>query len=418
MGIKARRRPRLDGFIGGVLVSQVANNALHLAQPLLVYRLSGSLGFAALFSSVDTALHMGSTFVAGWPADRLGSRRLLVLATAGRAAALAAIPLAWAAGRLTLPLAVAAYSADALVRGFVDTSAHALPLELSGNDPEGLDAVNFRYEAAFDCGAVVGPLLLGALLLKSRALLASALIPAGLAAGALAFLAIPRSRAAPRPRPEGRGPAEGLRRVLKNGALLWPCAGLAALNLYPLRKLVAAFFAKALLKQAAAAGWLGAAFGLGGIAGSALYGWRGRKLGDRTWLAAGVLGAAALAGGCLTASLVPMLAAAFVFSLTNAGARLAVTRRLQESTPVELAGGVTAVARFSSNAVSVALKTMMAAAFSLGATPAGSFVWLAGGLGAVALLQAGLIGPVTACHEPVTSGLQSSYSGDAISTLE
>ncbi|MDE2143530.1 MAG: hypothetical protein KGJ84_14075, partial [Elusimicrobia bacterium] len=101
-------------FLGGVLVSQIVNNVLHLAQPLLIARLSGSLGHAAFFSAFDTSVHMAGTAAGGWPADRLGSRRLLILSTFLRGMSLALIPLLWAFGRLTLVAAMAAYTLDAL----------------------------------------------------------------------------------------------------------------------------------------------------------------------------------------------------------------------------------------------------------------------------------------------------------------
>ncbi|MDE2491320.1 MAG: MFS transporter, partial [Elusimicrobia bacterium] len=372
----------MGAFLGGVLASEVVNNAMHLAQPLLIARLSGSLGEAAFFSAFDTAVHMGGTALGGWPADKLGARRLLIVSTLLRGAALALIPLLWLSGRLTVGLAMAAYTLDAAVRGFVDTAVHTLPLELAAHERAELDRLNSRYELVFAVGAIAGPLLLGAMMLWMKGVAVHALIPLGFALSALIFVRIPERRgdradaresaaSARRQKtadaPERGGTREGLRLVLARPELLYSCLGLAVLNLYPLRKLMSAFFAKSILKVPAAAGWVGAAFGLGGALGALLYALRSRRAGFASgagWVAAGAAGTLALALGWLPGSLSVMLAAVFAFALTNVGARLATTARLQLDTPAPTAGGVTAVARFGQNAVSVGLKALLGAAFA------------------------------------------------------
>ena len=386
-------------FVGGVLAAQIANNALHIAQPLLVMELTGSFGKAALFTAFDTAVHTAGTALGGWPADRFGPRKTLIVSTLLRGAALAAIPAALAAGRLTVGLAAGAYTADAFVRGFFDTAVHALPLELA-HEADARDRLNSAYEFAFDAGGVVGPALLGLAFARAAGSLPHAGVAAGFIAAALIFCALPDSRppaapAAPATETVPTGPArsgtwDGLRAVLADRELAAAAGGLALFNLFPLRKLLAAFFAKALLHSKAASGPVGAAFGLGGALGALAYAARPKRLPYAGWIAAGALGAAALALGWLPAALAPMAAAAFFFSLTNVCARLAITRRLQERTPLELAGGVTAVARAGSNAVSVLLKAGVGAAFLLGAAPRQAFAILGAGLGALALAQLGL----------------------------
>ena len=80
----------------------------------------------------------------------------------------------------------------------------------------------------------------------------------------------------------------------------------------------------------------------------------------------------------------------FAFSLANVGARLALTRRLQERTPHGAIGGVTAVSRFAANGVSVGMKALVGAAFALGAGPRAAFAVVGGGLALVAAAQFGL----------------------------
>ena len=47
---------RLWGFLSGAFLTQLVDSALHLAQPLLLAKLSGSLGGAAFFSAFDLSL--------------------------------------------------------------------------------------------------------------------------------------------------------------------------------------------------------------------------------------------------------------------------------------------------------------------------------------------------------------------------
>jgi len=379
-------RAPLAGFLGGVLLSQVVNSALHLAQPLLVLELTGSPGKAAFFSSFDTAVHMAGSFLGGWPCDRLGARRVLAWSTLLRGAALALIPALWMTGRLTVLAAMIAYTLDAFVRGFVDTAVHALPLELGDGGRAELDRLNSRYELVFDLGGVAGPLLLGGLMMGRRGVLPHAAVPLGFALAAAAFLFVPeRARAAERRR-EG-GTVAGLGAIFASRTLLAAVLGAAVLNLYPLRKLLSAFFAKSILVQPRAAGWVGAAFGLGGALGTLAYARWARERDAAKWVAAGGVGVLLLAAGWLPASLRPMLAAAFAFAFANVCARLALTRRIQERTPAAAIGGVTAATRFAANGVSVALKALVGAAFALGASPRGAFGIVAAGLALVALAQ-------------------------------
>ena len=91
--------------------------AVHLAQPLLIADLSGSLGRAALFAAFGTAVHLVGTYLARWPTDRFGARRVLVAATLLRGVVLAGIPAAMALGRIDLSWAMARYRAEGLILG-------------------------------------------------------------------------------------------------------------------------------------------------------------------------------------------------------------------------------------------------------------------------------------------------------------
>ncbi len=384
------RRAPLAGFVAGVLASQIVNNALHIIQPLLIMELSGSMALAAFVATAETAVHMLGTLSSGGAADRLGSRRILILATAGRAASLALVPLAWAMGVLTLPMALGAYTLDAFVRGFVDTGVHALPMGLAEGDRIELDRLNASHEFAFDLAAVIGPLLLGALLLSEKGFAAHIAIPFGFAAAALLYTLVPAERVGPAARAAAK-PSwldwDGWRRVAADRRLLLPVLGLAVFNLFPLRKVWSAFFAKAILHNAASAGWIGAAFGMGGVVGTVIYARAGRRLSTRGWVLLGAAGTTALALGWIPGALWPMIAAATAFGLFNACAELALLRDLAEHVPAGLSGRIVSVARVGTSSASVCLKGLMAAAFAAGAGAFAAFSFVGAGLGVVVLIQ-------------------------------
>jgi len=387
--INIPRNP-IAGFVAGVLTSQIVNNALHIIQPLLIMELSGSLALAAFVAMAETAVHMLGTLASGGAADRLGSRRILILATAGRAVSLSLIPLAWAFGALTLPFALAAYTLDAIVRGFVDTGVHSLPMGLAEGDRAELDRLNASHEFAFDLAAVIGPLMLGALLLSEKGFAAHIAIPFGFAAAAFLYTFVPAERVGPAARAAEK-PSwldfEGWRRVASDRRLLLPVLGLAMFNLFPLRKVWSAFFAKAILKQSASAGWIGAAFGLGGVVGTVLYARVGPRLSTRDWVLLGAVGTVALAVGWIPGTLRPMLAAAAAFGLFNACAELSLLRALGEHAPAGMTGRIVAVARVGTSSASVGLKALMAAAFAAGAGAYVAFSFVGAGLGVMVLLQ-------------------------------
>jgi hypothetical protein len=68
-----------------------------------------------------------------------------------------------------------------------------------------------------------------------------------------------------------------------------------------------------------------------------------------------------------------MTAVVFLFALTNVCARLTLTKKRQELTPLEHAGGVTSASQFGVNAVSVIVKSLIGVAFSVGFGAFGAF---------------------------------------------
>jgi len=381
---------RLTGLLGGVLLTQVANSAVHLAQPLLIADLSGSLGAAAFFAAFGTAVHMAGTYLAGWPAEWFGARRVLVVATLLRGLVLAGLPVAMALGFLTLPWAMTCYTTEALIRGFVDTAVHTIPLELAGHRRHLLDRINSRYELAFEVGGVAGPLMLSGLMIWANGIIAHIVIPIGFALSAAVYLLIPDRRTADVPPAQQKshgGSWAGLKYVVSQPHLLITVVVLMSFHLYELRKDLSAFFAKGLLHDAAAAGPIGSAFALGGVAGAALYSITKHRGSGAGWVFAGALGTAVLAVGWIPMRVPVMAIAVFVFGLANVCARLVLTRWLQERTPLAHAGGVTAAAEFGRTAASVGVNSLVGVGFSAVADPRMAFACIGAGLLLFAFVQ-------------------------------
>lgn len=374
----------LSGFLGGVFLTQLVDSALHLAQPLLLAKLSGSLGGAAFFSAFDTGIHMLGTYIGGWPTEKFGARRVLVVATFLRAVALAGVPISMLCGFLSLWWAMGCYTLEALIRGFVDTSVHTIPLELARHRAEQLDRINSRYELTFDIGGVAGPLILGGLMMWGGKIVPHIMIPVGFVLSAVTYYFIPKktgglSKGAVHH--SHGGSWAGIKYIFTHQPLLITCIGLMSFNIYPLRKLLSAFFAKGLLHKSASVGQIGAAFALGGVVGALIYAVTKHKNSGWKWVALGAVGTFILAVGWLPGNLWVMTVAVFLFALANVCARLTLTKKRQELTPLEHAGGVTSASQFGVNAVSVVIKTIVGAAFSAGLGAFGAFAVVGGILG-------------------------------------
>ena len=380
---------RLGGLLSGVLVTQIVNSAVHLAQPLLIADLSGSMGKAAVFTASGTALHMAGAYLGGWPTDRFGARKVLAVSTLLRGVVLAGIPIAMAAGFLSLVWVMVCYSAEALIRGYVDTAVQTVPLELVGHRSELLDRVNSRYELAFEVGGVTGPLMLGGLIAWSADIVPHTVIPLGFVVSALCYLFIPERPALPAGTAHraGGGAWAGVKYIVAHRYLLVVVAGLMVFHLYELRKVLSAFFAKGLLHDPAMVGQVGSSFALGGVAGAMLYTSTrhgGRGIG---WILAGAMGTVLLAIGWVPVNLPVWMTAVFLFGVTNVCARLVLTRWRQELTPLDQAGGVTAASEFARTAASVGVDSMIGGAFTAASSTYGAFGLVGGMLGVFAAAQ-------------------------------
>jgi hypothetical protein len=126
------------------------------------------------------------------------------------------------------------------------------------------------------------------------------------------------------------------------------------------------------------------------VAGALLYAVTRHRGSGSGWIVGGALGTLLLAVGWIPVNLPVMMAAVFLFGVTNVCARLVLTRWRQELTPLEHAGGVTAASEFGRTAVSVGINSSVGAAFSSGVGVYGAFGIVGGMLGLFAAAQLAL----------------------------
>lgn len=297
-------------FWAGETVSAFGSSFTQFAIPLLVFKLTGSAVYLAVTAALFTVPHLLFGLAIGAWTDRTERRRLMIVVDLLHAATVASVPVAAAAGVLSVWWILAAvFVASTLTIFFDATSFGAIPSLVEQAD---LVTANGRIQASFAGASVLGPLVAGALLVVlpvERLLVVDA---ATFLVSAVALSLIRRPFNAPlRPRSTSirQDVVEGLRYVLAHPVLRNISAMMALVNLFS----VIAFSQIVLLAKTRFAasdsevGLLFAAGGLGVVVFGLLAGPLGRRLsfGDRA------LGALMLNG-------LLMIALAFAPSLTLA----------------------------------------------------------------------------------------------------
>jgi MFS family permease len=159
-----RRRTAPAGLLAAIAVSQIGDVVAVVALPWFVLQMTGSAARTGLTAFATTVPLAIGAVVAGPIVDRAGPRRTTVVADLGAAAAIAAIPLAQATGRLSfgllLLLAFAAGAAQAPGR----TARRAMLPGLADAANYSLERVNSASTTTEHLGYVLGAPLAGVLI--------------------------------------------------------------------------------------------------------------------------------------------------------------------------------------------------------------------------------------------------------------
>jgi len=149
-------------FWTGETVSNFGSSVTQFALPLLVFKLTGSAVSLGLGFAMFGLPHLLFGLLIGAWTDRLDRKRLMIVVDLLSAAVLLSVPLAAAAGVLSVWWIYAAIFVSSTLGIFFQAAQFAAIPSLVERD--GLVAANGRIQASFSAATVLGPLVAGALL--------------------------------------------------------------------------------------------------------------------------------------------------------------------------------------------------------------------------------------------------------------
>jgi predicted MFS family arabinose efflux permease len=156
-----RRNLRFQALWIGMTASTVGVSVADVAYPLIILAMTGSPALAGLFAAVQAVGMLVAGLPAGSLADTYDSRTIVIATEAARAAVTAGVVLALVAGRLSLPLLLAA--AALLGIGQAIKGAAGLLLMREVVAPEQLTRALTQDEVRMNGAALAGPAIGGAL---------------------------------------------------------------------------------------------------------------------------------------------------------------------------------------------------------------------------------------------------------------
>jgi MFS family permease len=295
------RRPRtwrpLLALETATLVSAAGNGVALVALPWVVLDLTGSAADVGLVAAAAAVPLVLSAFVAGTIVDRFGRRRTAVVSDVLSGISIAAIPLAAAAGVLSLWLLVALAALGAVFDPAGVTAREAMLPAAAGSARLRRERVNGIHEAVFGVAFLVGPALGGLLIaaVGAEATLWATAIAFGLSTLASALVRLPRVE-----RPQHDGPRSIWRDGLEGLAFVWRDRTLRALTILftvlvgawvPIEGIILPVYFQA-QDAPERLGIVLMAMSVGGIVGALAYGAVGHRVARRTAVLVGLIGTA------------------------------------------------------------------------------------------------------------------------------
>lgn len=218
-------------FWSGQTISAFGSSITHFALPLLVYQLTGSaLDLGIAFAAGMLPYPLFGLVIGAW-SDRVDRKRLMIMADVARAAVVATIPIAAAAGVLSVWWIYAVlFVSTTLTIAFTAAEFAAIPALVPRDD---LVTANGRIAASFSAASVIGPPVAGASLAVISLPALVALDAASFILSAVSIALIRRELHSRRERPSTDIRAdilEGLRYVLAHPVLRSISAMMALVN--------------------------------------------------------------------------------------------------------------------------------------------------------------------------------------------
>ncbi|MCU0309118.1 MAG: MFS transporter [Thermoleophilia bacterium] len=381
-----RRRSPFLLLEGATLLSGAGNGVAIVALPWLILERTGSASYAALVAAATALPLLVSSLFSGTIVDIAGRRRTAMGADVLSALAVAAIPLADAAGLLSVPVLAALAVVGALFDPAGVTARETMLPAAAEAARWPLERVNGVHEAVWGAAFLIGPGVGGVLIATVGAVGALWATAAGfgLSVVLLALMRLPLAGRPPRhARPQvWAGTLEGIRFVWHDPLLR--AIGLVAALLVgvylPIEGVILPVHFQA-EDTPEALGLVVMAMSAGGIAGALLYGWLAPRLPVRATFLGALMGTAVAI--LAMAPLPPvgvMIVLGLVVGLLYGPVNPITNLAMQRRTPEALRGRVVGL-----------LTSVGYAAGPLGYLAAGPLVDALGVRAAFALLAAGLV---------------------------
>lgn len=345
---QAGRRP-LRALLVANGVSGFGNEAAAVAIPWFVLQESGDPGAVGITGMAMLVPYVIATFLGGSLVDRLGFRRMSVVADLASGVTVAAIPLLhWTVG-LHLGAVVALVFLGTLLDAPGITARQSMIPEIAGGAALPLERANAVFESVQQFKNVLGPLAAGVLIALFSPGLVLLLDGVSFAVSALLIgrgvpdVVAARAAATAGFRATVDRTLEGLRFIRGDRVLRWLAvmSMLGNLRIGPLFLVLMPVYADALFASPAALGVVLAAFGASAFVGALAYGAWARRVPRRVWYLGSQVGLVACFVLLVALPGVAGATAALALAGITSGTNRPFTATIrQERTPLALRGRV------------------------------------------------------------------------------
>ena len=371
-----RARLPLAALIAANAISLTGNVLASVAIPWFVLETTGSAALTGVAAFAATAPFAIGSLFAGRIVDALGLRRASIVSDVVSGVTIAGIPLLHALGQLDLAPLLGLTFAGALLDAVGQASRQALVPTLAKRAGTTLERANGLFDGTEHIGYLIGAPLAGILivLISAPGVLWLDAASFAVAAGLLAFLVHEsgaRTAAEAGERPDLRSAFRVVWSdpVLRGNALY---AFLGTVLINPLGPVVLPVYASTVAQSPLALGASVAAYGIGGLFGTAAFAWLGRRL-PRSPIYIGFWIAVAALFALLVPlpPLLPLLVLVFVLGFAFGLAVPVVHIVRQERTPPHLLPrviGLINAARWVSGPIAVLAAGVSIQALGLGTT--------------------------------------------------
>lgn len=349
------RRAPFTALLTAYVISLAGTQISAIAIPWLVLTTTGSAAKTGLVGFATMAPYVAAQALGGPLVDRVGLRRAFVWGNLAAGVMVGLIPLAYALGRLSLPLLLALAAAAGTVRGAADCANSPLVPATAEAGGIALERAAGLTSGANRTAILVGAPLAGVLVTVAGPPLAVAVDAATFAVAAVIAAVWVRVTLTPVGRSPlrgyGRDLAAGLRFIRGDRLLLGIITMVAVTNLLDqgLSEVMLPVWVRDKIGAASALGVIGGVAGLGALFGNLIGAWIGPRVSRRALYTTGFLlgGAPRFLILAITGLLPPVLTVHLVSELFGGSLNAVIGATSYERIPAELRARVLGTIRAS-----------------------------------------------------------------------